>query len=363
MNVSNILIIILLVFSFVTVEAQEIVVLNNKDIIQMANLGLSVDVIKTKLKVSNCDFNTSVSALDELKKANVPDSIVILMMESNCNAQAKDNSSEDSKKSEKIQEEKVPINLREYAESNLTNIEMFPEKFENKIVFFRAKLEDIRRIEENAFSIGLSTGSVGSENNYKYFPPIFGRSGINILAYGRTAEILAKNKAQNPCTFTGCFFGGLVSKIVNSTASVWIITLFDVDNYTSIPNASIIGRLRFSGYTSESEIQYLSKIGADINIKDKQGVTPLMYAAKAKNLEGITGLIKVKVNLNEIDNNKKTALIYAVEAEFEDGCKELIKAGADTTLKDNKGLTAIDYANTLKDKGIIKLFQKYSNKK
>jgi hypothetical protein len=55
--------------------------LTNKDVIGMLNAGLSADVVIAKIKSSATDFDTSAAALQELKSANVPDAVILTMVQ------------------------------------------------------------------------------------------------------------------------------------------------------------------------------------------------------------------------------------------------------------------------------------------
>ena len=55
-------------------------VLTNADVLMMLKMGLSSEVIMAKIKVSNCSFDTSPTALQELKNAKASDALVMLMM-------------------------------------------------------------------------------------------------------------------------------------------------------------------------------------------------------------------------------------------------------------------------------------------
>jgi hypothetical protein len=56
--------------------------LTNKDVVGMLNAGLSADVVIAKIKSSATDFDTSAAALQELKSANVPDAVILTMVQS-----------------------------------------------------------------------------------------------------------------------------------------------------------------------------------------------------------------------------------------------------------------------------------------
>ena len=55
--------------------------LSNKDILEMISIGLSTEIILAKMKTSACNFDTSTAALRELKKAAVPDAIILAMVQ------------------------------------------------------------------------------------------------------------------------------------------------------------------------------------------------------------------------------------------------------------------------------------------
>jgi hypothetical protein len=54
--------------------------LSNKDIADMLRAGLSPEIVLAKIKTSVCDFDTSPSALQELKAAGVPDAVILAMV-------------------------------------------------------------------------------------------------------------------------------------------------------------------------------------------------------------------------------------------------------------------------------------------
>jgi hypothetical protein len=55
--------------------------LSNAQIIEMAKVGLSKEIILTKIRQSNSVFDVSTDALIELKKANVDNEIITLLLE------------------------------------------------------------------------------------------------------------------------------------------------------------------------------------------------------------------------------------------------------------------------------------------
>lgn len=60
---------------------QQSAVVTNADVLMMLKMGLSSEVIVAKIKVSNCKFDTSPASLQELKKANASDALIMAMMD------------------------------------------------------------------------------------------------------------------------------------------------------------------------------------------------------------------------------------------------------------------------------------------
>jgi hypothetical protein len=54
--------------------------LTNTDILEMLKAGLAADIIVAKIKSSPMNFDTSPAALAELKAANVPDAVILAMV-------------------------------------------------------------------------------------------------------------------------------------------------------------------------------------------------------------------------------------------------------------------------------------------
>jgi hypothetical protein len=54
--------------------------LTNKDILGMVKAGLSPDVIIAKIQTSACSFDTSPTALEKLKAAGVPETVILTMV-------------------------------------------------------------------------------------------------------------------------------------------------------------------------------------------------------------------------------------------------------------------------------------------
>jgi hypothetical protein len=55
--------------------------LTNQDVIDLVNAGFSSDIVLAKIRSSACNFDTSLAAMKSLKNANVPDSVVLAMVQ------------------------------------------------------------------------------------------------------------------------------------------------------------------------------------------------------------------------------------------------------------------------------------------
>lgn len=97
-------------------------------------------------------------------------------------------------------------------------------------------------------------------------------------------------------------------------------------------------------------MQFLIDKGANVNIRDAKGQTPLVMAANANFVEGVELLVASRADLNVANNAGETPLITAVHNRNVALMRVLLKAGADPDRTDNSGRSARDYA-ALEGKG------------
>jgi hypothetical protein len=55
--------------------------LNNSDVVGMVKAGISTEIIIAKINTTSCSFETSPTALKELKDAGVPDNVILAMVQ------------------------------------------------------------------------------------------------------------------------------------------------------------------------------------------------------------------------------------------------------------------------------------------
>ena len=94
-------------------------------------------------------------------------------------------------------------------------------------------------------------------------------------------------------------------------------------------------------------LNFLLYKGANPNIRNDRGVTPLSVATGLAWIEGVELLIDKGARVNDPDDNGETPLIGAVHMRNIELVRTLLKAGADANRADSSGRSAADYARLL----------------
>lgn len=90
---------------------------------------------------------------------------------------------------------------------------------------------------------------------------------------------------------------------------------------------------------------YLLQKGANPNLADKQGTTPLMLATQLNFIDGIDWLVSKKAQVDQTNRAGETALILAVQLRNGEAVRTLLKAGANPDKRDSRaGYSAREYA-------------------
>lgn len=98
-----------------------------------------------------------------------------------------------------------------------------------------------------------------------------------------------------------------------------------------------------------SDATYLTVLinqpGVNVNIQDREGNTPLLFAAERGWGPGVDALLRKKANVNLANNAGVTPLIRAVQIHDGELVRKLLDAGADPDRADfGSGLSARQYA-------------------
>ncbi|HEV2601147.1 MAG TPA: ankyrin repeat domain-containing protein [Candidatus Babeliales bacterium] len=103
----------------------------------------------------------------------------------------------------------------------------------------------------------------------------------------------------------------------------------------------------FDAISDQNAIEQIKKIlakGVDINIRNEDGQTPLIYAAKMGKLDVVQFLVAQGADINIQDQLGRTSLMYAIKLSKLDVVKFLIEKGAAVDVQDIGNDTALTYA-------------------
>lgn len=127
-----------------------------------------------------------------------------------------------------------------------------------------------------------------------------------------------------------------------------------VEDALAIPGSTIIntrdvttGETALHIVTQRRDITWLTFLvakGANVNVRDARGVTPLQLASNLGWLDGVQLLVDKKARVDDANDAGETPLIFAVHRRDIPMMRVLLKAGADPDRKDNSGRSARDYA-------------------
>lgn len=91
-------------------------------------------------------------------------------------------------------------------------------------------------------------------------------------------------------------------------------------------------------------IRFLSAHGANPNIADKRGITPVMLATQLGFVDGVEALVEAGAQVDVPNVAGETPLIYAVHSRDTGLMRVLLEAGANPDRRDNSGRSAREYA-------------------
>ena len=111
-------------------------------------------------------------------------------------------------------------------------------------------------------------------------------------------------------------------------------------------------------------IEQIIGLGVDVNVRDKQGLTPLHYAVSSENpSKDITAfLIDNGAQVNIKDNEGMTPLMHAALKGYADMVVRLVDSGSNVNAKNKAGQTALDLAVEGNHREVIDLLREYKSK-
>ncbi|MCP4451593.1 MAG: hypothetical protein GY809_09045 [Planctomycetes bacterium] len=103
------------------------------------------------------------------------------------------------------------------------------------------------------------------------------------------------------------------------------------------------------------QIRTLIEAGADVNVRNRNGVTPLMMASKMGCVEVVKLLLKAKADVNARQSNGWSALFDAVAENYVEVVQCLTENGADINTRDSRGRTVLGFAAYLGYDAIVRI--------
>lgn len=100
-------------------------------------------------------------------------------------------------------------------------------------------------------------------------------------------------------------------------------------------------------------IRFLTQRGANPNVRDKKGITPVQIATTMGFVEGVERLIKAGADLEVADSAGETPLIVAVHRRDIPMIRLLLANKANPDRADNSGRTARDYAELMSSNSAV----------
>lgn len=101
-------------------------------------------------------------------------------------------------------------------------------------------------------------------------------------------------------------------------------------------------------------VRFLLQRGANPNVRNNEGLTPLQLATRLSFIEGVEELIKKGAQVNVADSQGETPLISAVHQRDVPLVRELLAQGADPDRNDNSGRSARDYMELMTGNSLMR---------
>jgi uncharacterized protein len=115
--------------------------------------------------------------------------------------------------------------------------------------------------------------------------------------------------------------------------------------------------LFYSATGRTAVLERLIQRGADVNLPDQRGRSPLIVAVLMNHIDAVGQLLAAGADVNYQDHHGATALFYAAEAGLLDLTELLVKRGADPKLADDSGGTPMQIAWSKSFPKIVRLLR------
>jgi ankyrin repeat protein len=111
--------------------------------------------------------------------------------------------------------------------------------------------------------------------------------------------------------------------------------------------------LFYSAAGSTLVVRRLIERGAEVNLADLRGRSPLIVAVMMKHIETAGVLLAAGADVNHKDHRGATALFYAADAGFLDLVELLVVRGANPNLADDSGSTPLQVARSKEHSKVV----------
>ena len=111
-----------------------------------------------------------------------------------------------------------------------------------------------------------------------------------------------------------------------------------------------------------ADVEQMLANGADVNSKDKSGMTPLHIACFFGHIGTVQVLIRYGADVNAVDDKGETPLHLAAEGGWPEVIQLLLDEGADTKAKTNEGHTPLDVVEQRQSLGIVRAIPHFSER-
>jgi ankyrin repeat protein len=128
-------------------------------------------------------------------------------------------------------------------------------------------------------------------------------------------------------------------------------------------NKAVLGKekdiLRGKMELDQTPPSLAAELGADVDSKDKYGLTPLLRAAQKGHVDDVQQLLNAGAEVESKDKYGRTPLIWAVRIGHDVVVQQLLRAGADVNTKDEFYRTPLMWAARDGHEAIVQLLLEY----